>query len=241
MISIGAGGSIVNHEFESNTPAQIIRPLTGDKMLGFDEFGQLWAAWPTDGGSVAATIIADVRGKTCAICGREWDLNAKSFLDQNYLQHLKEWTHRTCYMRCIAMNEANFWHDSIIQAMGDAEWKWKKLPNQYDGGLVPWYKVQFEHYVPHLILGPRKRVFHLAIHDLTPAQAEQGTPLFGTEDVTHEFNPTSIMIHAWSKDKAQEYLGKFATLIKMDAPIKREPGAVVTRIELPKPNEKITY
>jgi len=223
-----------------NTPRQIIRPLTGDRMLGFDEYGQLWAAWQADHGSVAATIITDMRDKTCAMCGRQWELNATSFLDQHYIHHLREWSHQTCYMRHVAMVEADFWYDAIGRAMAEMEWKWEKLKNQYDGGLIPWYKVKFKNYLPHLIVGPRKRVFHLAIHDLTPEQAAQCMPMFGAEDVTHEFNATNIMIHAWGKEKVHEYLGKFAAIIRLDPPIERDPSVQITRFELNKPKTEIT-
>jgi hypothetical protein len=202
---------------------EIIRPLAHN--LGFDSFGQLIVRWE-EHGSTLSTMCADMREKTCPICGKGWEVSAESFRNQLLCNVTDEFCHRTCYYGHIAMKEAEMWHELLTDYRpGRADsyfipFNWKKIPNEYGGGARnPWHKVEFLGYVPTLKLGGRKRVYHMSMHDLRQEQVDKFLELVKGEDVTKGSEGcNSVYIHAWSKEDAKKYLGYFATVIKMDRP-----------------------
>lgn len=201
---------------------EIIRPLAHN--LGFDSFGQLIVCWE-ERGMKHSTCCADVREKICPLCGKGWEVSAESFRNQMLCNTTDEFCHRTCFYGHVAMNEAEMWHELLCDYRPGKKdsyfipFNWKKIPNEYGGGRDnPWYKVEFLGYVPTLKLGTRKRVYHMSLHDLREEQLEKFMELVKGEDVTKGKEGSHVYIHAWSKEKAKEYLRHFATVVRMDPP-----------------------
>lgn len=56
------------------------------------------------------------------------------------------------------------------------------------------------------------------LYDLRPEQVDTAKNLFEDQDVTKEFYEGKALIHASSREKAEDYLERFSRVIKMDAP-----------------------
>lgn len=202
---------------------EIIRPLAHN--LGFDSFGQLIVCWEERGMS-HSTMCADMREKTCPICGRGWEVTAESFRNQMLCQTTDEFCHRTCFYGHLAMVEAEMWYELLTDYRPGKDdsyfipFNWKKIPNEYGGGAkTPWYKVEFMGYLPTLKLGGRKRVYHMSLHDLRKEQVDKFLELVKDQEVTKgSEGGNSVYIHAWTKADAKLFLSYFATVIRMDAP-----------------------
>jgi hypothetical protein len=214
----------------------IVKPVTPDGMVGWDEFNQLWA-WKMEGANRVGTIIADVREKTCAVCRRGWDLTGESLLDQFYWRSRAEWAHETCYIRYLALEEFDFWVNALVGARfmfgsGDGRGpSLESLPNGYHSASKwfagqPWYRARLLKRGPDdsrpplgrtLRLGARKRVYHLQIEaGEAPYDAALAEKIFAPEDVTKSINPEGMYIHAWGQAKAKEYLGHFAEILHIE-------------------------
>lgn len=224
----------------------IIRPISGDGLLGFDTYGQLWATWYPDGGDTKhATIVPDMRGKTCAICGKGWLVEAEEFLNQIHLDTIEDFAHKTCFVGHQMLTEATMWYGMLCARISQEckiPWTWKKIPNEYRGAWnTPWYLIEFKGYVPKLKLGSRKRVWHMSLHDVTRQQKEKLEELFQPVTDTKWFttSPEGCGVHAWTEEQARKYLDLFAWALKMDRPVDREPGCIITDMELP-PKEEPT-
>ena len=212
----------------------IVRPLTQDGMVGWDAHDQLWL-WKAEGKNRVGTIIADVRGKTCPVCARGWEPTAVSLGDQYFWRSREEWAHESCFTRYLGIDEHEFWHGalcSVVRFHGLV-----KLPNEYGGAWnTPWYRIPLCDVPRTLKLGRRKRVYHMEIEALeaelaAPRDAEEGArrlvakarmdfskaeALFKSEDVTKEFSEHSVMIHAWDRERARQYLRKFAEILGLE-------------------------
>jgi ribosomal protein L37E len=218
----------------------IVKPLTRDGLVGWDRFGQLWL-WQVEGERRSGTIIADVRGKTCAVCGYGWKESAESLGNQHYWRNRAEWAHETCYIRYLAIQEFDFWWEALVGAhfifgrednpktvaeLGPAL---ESLPNQYWGpndpwgAGRPWYRARLLKKLPNgdnaslgrtLKLGSRKRVYHLEIEPGEgPYDAVAASRLFEPEDVTKTIRADGMMVHAWGDLKAKEYLRRFSEVL----------------------------
>lgn len=186
-------------------------------MLGFDEFGQLQACW-MDGDSTCSTIVSDMRGKTCMICGREWELSAKDFLNQYFDRTIEQNVHKRCAEGVVAMREADMWHDLLCELK--MEWSWKLIPNEYGGAWnTPWYLVTFKGYLPKLKVGTRKRVYNLDLLDCTDAQVKLGEELLKDESSTKWAREFRVGVHAWGKEEVKKHLAMFAKILTLDKPI----------------------
>jgi hypothetical protein len=205
--------------------------------LGFDKYGQLNVSWQ-QGDATYSTIIADMRGKKCFICGREWELTAEAFRRQYLDRTTNEWCHTSCFEGYVATTEAHMWYDALCKARGEARiaWSWEKIRNEYSAAWnTPWYLVKFKSYLPKVKLGTRKRVYHMSMHDLHPSQVELFLPLVEKEDVTKGTEGrSSIYIHAWTEAKALEYLRHFYTILQAVKPLEDTQGAIVTDFKLEK-------
>ena len=115
----------------------------------------------------------------------------------------------------------------------------ESIPNEYWpkndiwGKLTPWYRVRLLKRLPkenqtyeerncavgrRLKLGRRKRVYVLKIEDgPAPYDEKLAQELFAKEDVTKEIGRETVMVHAWGKDKAKEYLGHFKKILGLKA------------------------
>lgn len=118
----------------------------------------------------------------------------------------------------------------------------ESIPNGYLpkgdpwGDGCPWYRVRLLKRVDEeksqngplgrtLKLGARKRVYHLEIED-GPGEYDEklAHELFADvikERITHDIGPKGMMVHAWGRDKAREYLKRFKEILKAKHP--RDP------------------
>lgn len=142
---------------------EILRPLAHD--LGFDQYGQLIVRW-NDNGSTCSTICKDVRGITCSLCGKGWDVTAESFRNQYLCRTTEEWCHYTCFVGHLGMAEAEMWYSLLCYPKKKETFipfDWNKIPNEYGGDFkTPWYLVKFDGYFPKLKLGRRKHVYSMS-------------------------------------------------------------------------------
>lgn len=205
---------------------EIVRPLAHN--LGFDSFGQLIASWEERGG-ICSTMVPDMREKICPICGKGWEVSAKSFLDQTLCQTIDEFCHRICYQGHAALVEAEMWHGLLCDyrpgnpVNNFIPFNWKKIPNEYGGAWnTAWYKVTFLGYVPFLKLGTRKRVYYMGLFDLRQEQIDAFLELVKDVPDTKGSEDNGVYIHAWNREQAKTYLGYFATVVRMDPP---KPGS----------------
>ena len=208
----------------------IVRPITADGFVGFDEFGQLCLS-EVQGKYTTLTFISDVRQKVCAICNHGWYPSAKSMKDQYHWRLLDEtkaggetygFVHLSCYVRHLALNDRTDVHRAIVGAR-IAFRGLVPMPNRYWpkgdiwGELRPWYHADV---IPpgigpsapttcELIIGRRKRVWSIEMHPNKGeefAWCEKAESAFKKEDVTKEFSPKGILLHAWTEEKMREYL-----------------------------------
>lgn len=211
---------------------QIIRPLAHN--LGFDEYGQLNVCWEEHGGT-CSTIIADMRDKKCAICGREWELKAEEFRKQTRLEASDEWCHSDCYDGYVTLKEGHMWHNALCYPENQEHsipFNWKKIPNEYRGAYnTPWYKFTFLGYVPTIKVGSRKRVYFMGLYDLRQEQVDAFLELVKDEKATKGSEGSSVYIHAWDEKAAKKHLIDFITIVKMDKP---RPGSRAAELEAQK-------
>jgi hypothetical protein len=232
----------------------IVKPMTPDGLVGWDEFGQLWL-WRVQGERREGTIIADVREKVCCVCRRGWELNAGSLGDQYHWHNRAEWAHESCYIRHLALEEYEFWCGALVGAgfmfgtvdnermIGEAP-ALESLPNGYWprndhwGTGLAWYRARLLKRVNveksengplgrTLKLGMRKRVHHLEIEvGFGPYDRALAAELFKSEDVTKAIWEDRMMVHAWGRDKAREYLKHFSEILGVKS---RPAKAALTR------------
>jgi len=226
----------------------ILKPVTADGMAGYDQFGQFYIKWK-QGDSTWGSCFADVREKICCICNHGWELTAESLRDQDFLRHRAEYAHQSCVIRYEALQEFDFWYRAVLDAgfmfgQPDRDEKdyWKvpaleAIPNGYWpkgdkwGDGKPWYRVNILKRVDPekskngsfgrtLVLGARKRVYHLEIEPGTGEYDYQlaqellgGEVVYGNVKVTMDIRPDGLMIHAHGREKASEYLKRFAKIM----------------------------
>ena len=170
----------------------ILRPVTPDGLIGFDEFGQLQAK-KVEAKYTTSWRIWDVREKTCVICNHGWELNHKSFKDQYYWHSREEVVHNSCYERYLTLSEweqvyFNVCHFNLAFPDG-----LKEVKNQYGGAWnLPWYRFSWKDAPTFtIVIGRRKRVWHMEIKAST--QGVVGMPeldfrmaekRFSEEDIT---------------------------------------------------------
>lgn len=194
---------------------EIVKAVTADGQVGFDEFDQL--VWMRrEGEYTVGSFIHDVRGLTCHICQQPWEANGPSLGDQFYTAALDRWVHLSCHIRICAMNERIRIREALcglVRFEGLEE-----LPNRYwpkgdPWGAKPWYRVKLIDTDLSLVIGWRKRVISIRME---PAEGEvlhwfeQAGRAFGAESVTKEFGPKVVVVHAWGYAKLREYIEMLA-------------------------------
>jgi hypothetical protein len=217
----------------------IVKPLTHDGLVGWDSYGQLWL-WRVQAERREGTIIADVREKVCCVCRRGWELKAESLGDQYFWSSRAEWSHESCYIRHLALDEFDFWCSALVGArfifgaidnprmIGEGP-ALESLPNGYWGQKdpwgagMPWYRARLLKKNEKgdntalgrtLKLGMRKRVHHLEIEvGFGPYDRVLADELFKSENVTKQIDEDRMMVHAWGRDKAREYLKHFTQIL----------------------------
>lgn len=220
----------------------IIKPLTKDGLVGWDDLGQFWV-YHWEGPHKVGSIYHDVREKICCVCGHGWEVSGDSLRDQYFWDGRAEWSHQTCLIRYLALQEFDFWRNSLVDAgfmfgpidnrryIAEGGASIQAIPNEYLGPKdpwgagQPWYRVRLLKRVNEeksengplgrtLKLGSRKRVYHMEIEEGgSPYDAEKAKQLFAPEDVTKRLGENGMMVHAWGRDKAREYLRHFAEIL----------------------------
>lgn len=211
----------------------IIRPITDDGTVGYDQFNQLLAKTPRENGGVVDSLIQDVRGKTCEICLRGWEPTAKSMIDQHFWREFDSYVHVTCYIRHVALCERSGFYWFLVNARIPFR-NFRQIDGRYwrkdDAWYRPWYAADLcdskaEEAVARLSgntvrieIGWRKRVIAIELiaggstHFDWCDAAEKD---FTTETVTKDFSPTRILLHAHGSDKAREYIKRLARVGKL--------------------------
>jgi len=203
---------------------EIHTPLTGDDavhgQIGIDGFGQI-VHWRPDGAGRIMSIVADVRGKTCRLCGRHWEHTTKGWVDQYAGRAFHELVHYSCMLRFTEANQFLDWGIALAKARLRFD-KLKPIDNEYRGAWnTPWYTVQpISDVRAWFKLGRRKRVDHievfLSLDAEKPARATVAEiqDLFADENVTKIVtSQNSFCIHAWTKEKREEYLAKIVNVL----------------------------
>lgn len=193
----------------------IKRYITEDCRVGFDELNRLMLA-TKEGDHTTYTFIADVRNKTCALCLRGWEPTGKSLGDQENWRLIGEYVHESCLIRHFSFVQRAEIHDAICSAK---LWFEKLVhienrywPKAYAESNMPWYQTTLRDHPITLTVGHRKRVIEIVLEG-KELPWEQLRDLMVAENVTKEFKPTCVYIHAWGNKKMREYLVAFAGVI----------------------------
>jgi hypothetical protein len=198
----------------------IVRPITEDGNVGFDEYNQLVLRWPLGKDSFEYRFIKDVRGKRCPICLQAWLPTAASMRDQVQWRLIDEWVHETCLYRHIGFVERQEFFSAIVEAElrfdGLRPIENRYWPKSYEASNKPWYETKLLDYPTILVIGHRKRVTEI---ELTPVKgsvliAEWFRDAFKAEDVTKKFDAQGVRVHAWNDEKVGKYLGVIAELLR---------------------------
>jgi hypothetical protein len=206
---------------------RIVKPLTPDGMVGWDEFDQL-VLWEVEGDRRIGRCIGDPRGHTCRICLQGWTLTAESLKDQHWRHDFDEWAHQSCLVRFSGLVEREMWYWALVEARVRFNGL-REIPNEYwrndpHYSKKPWYTAEAMDGPFTLKLGRRKRVYHNGVIP-RPGQTLGATPAaaaeFAGEDVTKEFGADGWLLHAWTDDKARDYLRRLSKLLGLD---RREPA-----------------
>ena len=186
----------------------IVKAITPDGNTGFDEFDQLFC-WTDDkfGGKIGS-VIHDVRGQICPLCGNHWKLTSEGLKDQVYLHDTLQYAHRSCYQRLIAhKNRQNIISD--LWMAGIADFTLIEVANQYSADSTPWYLIKLNGRKDQLVFGSRKRVWSFSFEFLTVPQQLAFEEEFKTLDTTKGTGEgSSIMyyIHSWSRESNVKFL-----------------------------------
>lgn len=199
----------------------IVRPITLDGRVGFDSHGQL-LAYKVERQHMVHEHIADVRGCLCQICGHGWLPNGDSMLDQYRWRLIDDYVHESCLLRHSAFVErAEF--DLAIAA---ARLRFERLvpienrywPKSISESKKPWYQVKLLDHPVEIVIGARKKVdsvSFLPVGDHRFDWWDRAERAFATEDVTKEFGPERILVHAWTNEKMRDYMKRIAQAGKL--------------------------
>jgi hypothetical protein len=197
----------------------IRRPITDDGLVGYDEFEQLMVCRIDKQGDKIFSSVFDVRNETCVLCDRGWEPTGPSIADQSVWQISRTHVHVTCLVRFGALGQRESYWLALVAARvrfgGLVPISNQYWPSSDPWAKQPWYYAELLDYPVKFVLGMRKRVHHVEL------RAQGGTELaslvaaedvFKDEDVTKEFSPTKILLHAWSTEKMNEYVKRLVDL-----------------------------
>jgi hypothetical protein len=216
------------HFGKGNTGNAIIQPVTPDKLndgssaCGFDQHRQLWVRWHDrdDPTCISSTIVADVRTSICPVCQKGWDNTAASIRNQEFVNGMDRHAHRTCMNGYGHLRNFFFWHDLVCQTpMNQGGLEFVEIPNEYGSTWTgPWYRVTYRHLPDNsFILGARKRVYNVEVMNVSKELVDVFAKAFDSEKTTQEStvreDKPGWLIHAWTREKAQEYLQKIVGLL----------------------------
>ncbi|UJR81447.1 hypothetical protein [Sandaracinus amylolyticus] len=200
----------------------IVRPITDDGRVGYDEFGQLVLTRRDRTGEVS-TFIVDVRRHTCAICARGWEATAVSMADQTRWHVLGEGLGSYVHESCLVRHKGLVERTAFLSALCAARIRFRGLvpiANEYfrapdSWAAKPWYSAELVDHPVRIDLGWRKRVAEIRL------VAEGGVPFswweaaedaFAKDDVTKSFGSALVLLHAWGDDAVRDYLARLATV-----------------------------
>ncbi len=207
----------------------ILRPITADGYIGYDKFNQLQAV-RFENGSMISWIIANPLEEICPICDRGWNLNHTSIKDQHYWHDRKELTHESCFKRYLKLREWSMFFNAVVECNLAFPGGLKEVKNEYGAAWnLPWYEFTWKGAETFtIVIGRRKRVDHVEIK--APTEGYPGLPsldyrmaekCFSEEDVTKDFGPTSVMVHAHTDEKLKAYLKKFVRILGLEKPAEK--------------------
>jgi hypothetical protein len=203
------------------TAMDIVTPITPDGMCGWTKFGALMV-WERDGECLSGRQIHDVRGMICRICQQGWVVTVASLKDQMQ-NHFDEWLHKSCYVRILAMEDRELFYNALIEARIRFQ-EIKEIPSRYWGRDPIWSKrnwcvTKALDQPIQITLGSRKRVYNL---EFTPVEGELSKAWeaagmeFHKEDVTKEFIPKRVMLHAWGAAQLKDFLKRLSNVFGLD-------------------------
>jgi len=145
----------------------IVRPVTDDGLVGFDEHGRFIHCEVDDDHRIF-TLVKDVRRSTCVICGRGWEATSASIGDQTSWLVSNSTVHRSCLIRHEGLREM----EEVRRAVVDARIHFHKLvllPNNYwpktdPWSAKPWYEIELADHPAKLVVGSRKRVMSIEVY-----------------------------------------------------------------------------
>lgn len=205
----------------------IVRPLTADKQIGFDQFDQLLLK-VQQGDWWVTRATADLRGESCVICGKPWELSAASWEDHYDWRRYDEHAHLSCVVKYFAMKDRDQFFDHF--AATDVAFRFEPISNQYIHPRGPndhwakrhWYRFWLVNYPVQFVVGLRKRVVSIAVTPQGPSLKldwhEKARDAFENEDVTKTFGPNEVLLHAWTREKEREYITTLCKLIAESEP-----------------------
>jgi hypothetical protein len=199
----------------------IVKPLTPDGLCGWNKYGALWL-WERDGATMSGHGIEDTRGMTCRICLQGWVLTCESLKDQ-YENQYNEWVHYSCYIRLLAMLDRDLFYDGLIQARIRFKGL-QEIPNQYWGRDRIWSKrnwcvAKALDQPIQITLGSRKRVYNIEFEPVEgdlPKAWEAAAMEFHKEDVTKEFGPKRVLLHAWGGTQLKDFIKRLSNVFDLD-------------------------
>lgn len=193
----------------------IVRPITADGSVGFDGFNQL-VYRRHEGEWIVTSIISDVRGKLCVVCGHGWKETGPGLADQDYWRNFDEHVHQSCAVRFRALQDRGDFYMAVVDA--GLRFKMISIPNgywpdSYPESKAPWYRFELLDY-PGITftIGARKRVFLFEVCGEIPWYSRAASE-FASENVTMEFESSRIMLHAWNTNKLRDYVARAARLL----------------------------
>lgn len=198
----------------------IVSPLTEDCLFGYDRFGQLMLGRHDEGGSIF-TFAADVRHKTCALCGHGWQPTGPSIGDQARWSLIDDYVHQSCLARHCGFVERQDVLDAICGARIRVE-KIVPVANGYYGEKdswgkhMPWYHADMTEHPYRLRIGHRKRVWEIVL----TATGDSPLPFYvearaefepeHARGITQDIDGRQILLHAYGTAKMAEYVGRLA-------------------------------
>lgn len=200
----------------------ITKPLTPDGQCGWNKFGALMV-FERDGDCINGHEIHDVRESICRICLRGWKLTTESMADQ-YENQYDEYVHMSCYVRYLTLQDRDLFYSALIG--GRIRFKaLTEMPSQYwlrdkIWSARNWYQTTTLDQPIMITMGKRKKVYSIKFEPLEGAFSntisESAEMEFTKEDVTKEFGPHVILIHAWNDDKCCDYVRRLSNVFGLD-------------------------
>lgn len=231
------GGGSIQQLGGGKSPLKRVICANEKIAFGFDEFDQFMkVVFSTDGKGWNMSPAADVRGIPCVICGKKFTEDANDMAQQLRVDGAPdEWrfSHLPCWIGHLNLNERDLIQSAIEHARRHLrpanKDKWYHIPykieaidNQYGGAWdTNWYEITFYDVIPIpvvLTFGRRKRVWNIEMNptNLAGKISEFTLPekFLEGEETTKEFDKNSLLIHAWSREKVNEYVTAFLGLLK---------------------------